>query len=129
MAGFRIPKQGTAQTIDLSEFGGEGQLRVNPIRLIDSIALVDYITSLARAEGILVKSDADIQKLISERYGLKSTMFYIKLLVEAIEDDKPRKLTDEELADIPPELFAEILDIINKGADFPLAQKGGKARK
>ena len=70
-----------------------------------------------------------MENLIADRYSLKTMLFYIKNNVRADDDGTLRELTEEEIDSLPSELFLEIMKVLNRGSDFPLTQKGGKAQK
>lgn len=129
MAGFRIPSNNNKTTIDLADYGGEGKLIIKPISVNDSSKLTEILFEQARKDGIEVKSVKDMEKLISDRYSLKTMLFYIKNNVRADDDGVIRELTDDELDSLPSELFLEIMKTLNRGSDFPLTQKDGKGQK
>lgn len=129
MAGFRIPSNNNKTTIDLADYGGEGKLIIKPISVNDSSKLTEILFEQARKDGIEVKSVKDMEKLISDRYSLKTMLFYIKNNVRADDDGVIRELTEDELDSLPSELFLEIMKTLNRGSDFPLTQKGGKGQK
>jgi len=131
MAGFKLPTQGNkGKTIALEDFGGEGSLLVKPIRVIDSFALTEYIAELAKIDGIVVKDEKQIKGLLETKYKFESVFFFIGRCVFAIEEGgEERLLTEDEISDLPAPLLMKILDTINAGSDFPLAQNGGTGQK
>lgn len=129
MAGFKLPNKATETIIDLSKYGGEGALSVRDMQVGDSLELTSYISSLADDDGIEVKGYEDIQHLMATRYNYKTMAFYINRCVRAIEDGAKRPLTDDEVVSLPVELLVDIMKVLEESTDFPLEQKGGKARK
>ena len=95
----------------------------------DSLELTSYIHSLADDDGIEIKDYDDLQHLMATRYNYKTMAFYINRCVRAIEDGAKRPLTDDEVVSLPVELLVDIMKVLEESTDFPLEQKGGKARK
>ena len=129
MAGFKLPNKTTETVIDLSKYGGEGELSVRDMQVGDSLELTSYVSNLASDDGIAVKGAEDLQNLIATRYNYKTMVFYINRCVRAIEDGAKRPLTEDEITSLPVELLVDIMEVLEKSTDFPLEQKGGKARK
>ena len=129
MAGFKLPNKTTETVIDLSKYGGEGELSVRNMQVGDSLELTSYVSNLASDDGIEVKGAEDLQNLIATRYNYKTMVFYINRCVRAIEDGTKRPLTEDEITSLPVELLVDIMEVLEKSTDFPLEQKGGKARK
>lgn len=129
MAGFKLPNKATETIIDLSKYGGEGALSVRDMQVGDSLELTSYIHSLADDDGIEVKDYEGLQHLMATRYNYKTMAFYINRCVRAIEDGAKRPLTDDEVVSLPVELLVDIMKVLEESTDFPLEQKGGKARK
>lgn len=129
MAGFKLPNKTTETRIDLSEYGGEGELSIRNMQVGDSLELTSFINGLAHKEGIDAKNPKDLENLIATRYNYQTIVFYIKRCVRALDEDGCRPLTDDEISSLPVELLMDIMEVLNKSTDFPLEQKGGKARK
>ena len=130
MAGFRLPKANAQETrIDLTEYGGEGFLSVHKITAGDSWALNEYIKKLAKEDGIKCESDKDIANLSSNQYKFQSLIFIISRLTYGVDGDVQKNLTDEDVLNLPPELITKIVEVIDEGANFPLAQTAGTGQK
>lgn len=127
MAGFRLPTN--EKYLDLEPYGGEGKLCVVPVKIGDSIQLNEMIKDLAKRDGIEIKNDNDIALLATTKYRIESIQKTFESCVFAVEDTGKRKLTFEEIFSLPVELLEVIMNIINKSADFPLAQNAGKGQK
>lgn len=130
MAGFRLPKLTVNEKlIDLSEYGGEGFLSVRAITTGDSWALNDYIKGLAKEDGIKCETDKDVGELSSGVYKFQAIMFTIMRLVSGVDGDARIPITEDDFMNLPPELLAKILSVIDEGAKFPLAQTAGMGQK
>lgn len=130
MAGFKLPKQSSLETlIDLTEFGGEGFLSVHQITTGDSWALNEYVRKLAKEDGFKCETDDDLSRLSSGVYKFQTLTFMITRLTYGVGPDGQEPLNEDDVLSLPPELIAKIITTIEEGANFPLAQKGGTAQK
>lgn len=129
MAGFRLPNQVNETIIDLADYGGEGKLGVRNMQVGDSLKVSQIITDKAIADGYTIRTDKDLQDLISTRYKFDMLEYYLKSCVTAYDDDGKRSLADDEIWSLPPDLIVKIMDILEEGAKFPLEQKGGEGPK
>lgn len=130
MAGFRLPKADTHDTrIDLTDYGGEGFLSIHKITAGDSWALNEYIRKLAKDDGVKCETDNDVAKLSTDLYKLPSLIFIITRLTYGVNEDGEERLSREEILSLPPELIKKIAEVIEEGANFPLAQTAGTGQK
>lgn len=131
MSGFRLPSaRAKYTTIDLTEFGGEGNLAIYPITAGDSLALNQYIKQLAKADDIECKTDEDVANLSSTLYKLQSMSFIISRLAFGKNDDgSTEPIAIEDIYDFPPELIVKIVEVIDEGSKFPLEQTAGTGQK
>lgn len=129
MAGFRLPNQVNETIIDLADYGGEGKLGVRNMQVGDSLKVSQIITDKATADGYTIRTDKDLQDLISTRYKFDMLEYYLKSCVTAYDDDGKRSLADDEIWSLPPDLIVKIMDILEEGAKFPLEQKDGQGPK
>ena len=128
MAGFRLPRQSNTY-IDLQPYGGEGKLSIHPIKVGDSLRFKEEIKAKAKKDGYDASTDAKIEELAKTVYSMDTLANTLLACVYAVEDDGERQLTMDEVFDLPMELLQEIIEIINKGTNFPLAQNAGKGQK
>lgn len=130
MSGFKLPRQkGQGKIINLKDYGGEGEIEVKPVRVMDSIALSHWVTELAKKDDIPITNEKQIGGLINTKYKVESILFFLSRCVFAIEGDVKRRLSEEEIEDLPPQLTMDLLTVINEGSDFPLVQSGGAGQK
>ena len=129
MAGFRLPNQINETIIDLADYGGEGKLGVRNMQVGDSLKVSQTIMEKARADGITIRGDKDIQNLMTTRYSFDVLEYYFTNCVIAYDDNGKRNLTKEEMYCLPPELITRIMDILEESSKFPLEQKDGAVPK
>lgn len=126
---FKLPNKASETLIDLADFGGEGQLVVRNMQVGDSLELNQLINAKAQKDGIVIKSEKDLEKAVTTNYSYDAMMFYISKCVKARDDGGDRYLTEDEIRDLPFDLLMKIMEAVNDGVAFPLAQKDGKAPK
>jgi hypothetical protein len=89
----------------------------------------EMIKELAKRDGIQITKDEDVATLATTTYRVESIQKTFESCVFAVEDTGKRKLTFDEIFSLPVELMEVIMNVINKSADFPLAQNAGKGQK
>lgn len=126
---FKLPNKATEKIIDLAEFGGEGSLVVRNIQVGDSLELNQFINNKAQKDGIAVKGEKDLERLVTTTYSYDTMIFYITKCVRARDVSGDRPLTEDEIRDLPFDLLMRIMETVNDSTAFPLAQRNGKAPK
>lgn len=132
MSVFKLPSQERKATeIDLSKYGGEGILRVYPIKEYDAIRLSDLIKKKAKEDNNPIATEEDVGKLISSDYSMEAIEFFLESAVYGFDGVKEFPLTKDQIYGLfsPIELFNDIMEVIEKSMAFPLAQTDGAESK
>ena len=117
--------------IDLTEYGGEGKLRVCGQTVGISSAIANKVMEMAKRDGINISAirPKDLESLYT-LYAAECSVLLIEKCASIEEDGKFRPLTKEEVEDLPQDLFTDIRGLIDGMDSFPLEPTvGAEAKK
>lgn len=125
MAKTFIPKV-NHKDIDLSLWGGQGTLRLKAMSGATSARLTEELIKRGKQEGFTVEQIQAHPEEFDAMFNVPMAMIAIQLCAE-IQDDFGvwRKLTEEEVEDIPTNFLAYLFEELQGMNEFPLPQTAG----
>ena len=68
-------------------------LAIHPPKVVDSLAFREFIKQKAKDDGIIVKTDEQIEELAKGKYVIESLSHSFETCVFAVEEDGERPIT------------------------------------
>lgn len=129
MAKSIIP-QVSFKDIDLTEYGGEGIVRVRGMNSGTASIVSSKLQRLALADGYKLSEFVNNEEELNLRYNSNLILYTVELCSEIEEEDGTfRHLTSFEVENMPPALLMDIYHTSLEMNSFPLVQKNGEELK